>query len=89
MSGFFRVLLGNMFAPNVSHPCVPLVKISIPSKENMIGIGPAIGKALGQAVDIAHRVRGGTILKGKPGRRRVNAGQTEPAGVRSTAQCPP
>lgn len=54
---FFRVLLRNIFAPNVSHSCVMLVKISIPSKENLIDIGPATGKALGQAVGMAQGVR--------------------------------
>lgn len=47
----------NIFAPKVSHPHVTLGKISILSKENLFGIGPAPGKAPGHVVGRVHGVR--------------------------------
>lgn len=58
LSGFFKsVLLMNIFALKASNPHVALGKISILSKENLFGIGPAAGKAPGQVMGRARGVR--------------------------------
>ena len=53
-------------------------RLSILSKENVTGIGPSVGKVLGQAVDLAHRMR----EQRPPGRK---AGKKDRGWVGTTA----
>lgn len=57
MNGLFRMLLRNIFTANIFHSCVTPIKISIPRKDNLIGIGPVTGEDLAQAMGVARGMK--------------------------------
>lgn len=57
VNGLFRMLLRNIFTSKIFHSCVTPIKISIPRKDNLIGIGLVTGEDLAQAMGMAHGMK--------------------------------